>query len=156
MNPENRRRGPDSTSGAISSSSTPDGRGSSNRCRNSRPGSILPAMASARPSRCLIIPTGWSPGRCRLSARPTPPPIAEECCSGFGVSSDGESISRWVPDAEQNSLGDDFQIEPQAPILDIAQIKLQALFHCFDRPRLAATAVDLCQPGDSRFDMVAK
>src|SRR6266702_8498702 len=72
--------------------------------------------------------------------------------------------TRWTPrasvrvaahEAFPESQANDLDVEPEAPVLHVVQIELDAAHHLFDAVGFAAIAVDLRPPGDARLDPVA-
>src|SRR5687767_10653333 len=60
-----------------------------------------------------------------------------------------------VDEAADRRQQDDLEIEPQRPVADVGQVEDHPPAHVVDGAGLAASAVDLGQAGDARFDIVA-
>src|SRR5579884_39159 len=65
------------------------------------------------------------------------------------------SIGVAIAGGRKHSTEENFQVEPQRPIVDVVQIVLDALAHRFFAVDLAAIAVDLRPAGDAGLDVVA-
>ena len=58
------------------------------------------------------------------------------------------------PGQSENRSQQNHEIEPQRPIVDVLDIRLDTLDHLLDIPRLPAIAAHLSQTGHSRLDVV--
>src|SRR5262249_20357700 len=73
---------------------------------------------------------------------------------GRGNERKNRSTSVLIGGAREHRADDDFQIEPERPIVDVIQIVLDALSHLVVGVGLAAIAVDLRPAGDARPDVM--
>ena len=64
------------------------------------------------------------------------------------------SISVAVAGGRKHRAGDDLQVEPERPIVDVEQVMLDALAHLFVGVDFAAIAVNLRPAGNARLDVV--
>src|SRR6186713_3062968 len=85
-------------------------------------------------------------GSVQVTARkaPDPAPLAER------------SVGLLLPDHGRERLHEYLDVEPQAPIVDVPKVKLNALFHNVDGGCLASQAMDLGPTRNARFDMVTE
>src|SRR6478735_9250273 len=75
---------------------------------------------------------------------PDPAPLAER------------SIGLLLPDHRRKRLHEYLDVEPQAPIVDVPEVELNALLHHVDRGRLSPQPMDLGPTRNARFDMMAE
>src|SRR4051812_31653712 len=66
------------------------------------------------------------------------------------------SIGLFLSDHRRKRLHEYLDVEPQAPIVDVPKVELNALLHHVDRGRLASQPVDLGPTRNARFDMMAE
>src|ERR1051326_223966 len=71
------------------------------------------------------------------------------------IAGEEKSIRVRVCRRRQHRAHDDFQIQPQRPVVDVEQVVLDALAHLVFGVDGAAEAVDLGPAGDARLDVVA-
>ncbi len=67
----------------------------------------------------------------------------------------GSELVDILAQQRKRRLDQNFDIQPERPIVDVGDIVLYALFHLVEGFGFAAVAADLCQAGDAGFDSVA-
>jgi len=66
------------------------------------------------------------------------------------------SVGVSWPDELNAGLGQNSEVQQEAPIIDVPKIELDSPVHRREIGRFAAVALDLSPPGNSRFDVMAK
>jgi hypothetical protein len=66
------------------------------------------------------------------------------------------SIGLLLPYHGQRRPQDNLDVEPQAPVIDVPEVELNAFLHQVDGGRFASQAVDLGPAGNARFDVMAE
>src|ERR1043166_9485863 len=66
------------------------------------------------------------------------------------------SIGLLLPDHRRKRLHEYLDVEPQAPIVDVPDVELNALLHHVDRGRLSSQPMDLGPTGNARLDVMAE